>query len=111
MGLPQHFSVAIFYNNVSYGSINIEVSDGDTGGLVIDNEGVTVYGAGDNGEVFRVIDEDVYQATSNLIASRTTNNKITLINNIFKKFDKIPAIHYKNKFEFIDELRSAMYKK
>jgi hypothetical protein len=60
-----------FYNNVSYGSINIEVSDNDTGGLVIDNEGVTVYGAGDNGEVFRVIDEDVYQATSNLIASRT----------------------------------------
>jgi hypothetical protein len=60
-----------FYNNASYGSINIEVSDNDTGGLVIDNEGVTVYGAGDNGEVFRVIDEDVYQATSNLIASRT----------------------------------------
>ena len=60
-----------FYNNVSYGSINIEVSDNDTGGLVIDNEGVTVYGAGDNGEVFRVIDEDVYQSNSNITLSRT----------------------------------------
>lgn len=60
-----------FYNNSSYGSINIEVSDNDTGGLMIDNEGVTVYGAGDNGQVFRVIDEDVYQATTNITASTT----------------------------------------
>jgi len=61
-----------FYNNVSYGSINIEVSDNDTGGLVIDNEGVTVYGAADNGQLFRTIDEDVYQTNGNVIASATT---------------------------------------
>jgi hypothetical protein len=60
-----------FYNNASYGSINIEVSDNDTGGLVIDNEGVTVYGAADNGQLFRTIDEDVYQSNSNVSASTT----------------------------------------
>jgi len=60
-----------FYNNVSNGSICIEMADNDTGGLMIDNEGVTVYGAGDIGEVFRVIDEDVYQSNSNITLSRT----------------------------------------
>ena len=60
-----------FYNNATNGSINIEMADNDTGGIVIDNEGVTVYGAGDNGEVFRVIDEDVYQSNSNITLSRT----------------------------------------
>ncbi len=40
---------------------DIEVSDNDTGGLVIDNEGVTVYGAADNGQLSRTIDEDVCQ--------------------------------------------------
>jgi hypothetical protein len=49
----------------------LEVNDGDTGGIAIDNDGVTVYGAGDNGYVFRVIDEDVYQATTNVDASTT----------------------------------------
>jgi len=61
-----------FYNNASYGSINIEVSDNDTGGLVIDNEGVTVYGAADNGQLFRTIDEDVYQTNGNNVANATT---------------------------------------
>jgi len=56
-------------------------------------------------------DATINQNTINLIASRTTNNKITLINNIYKKFDNIPAIHYKNKFEFIDELRSCIKNK
>ena len=60
-----------FYLNAAYGSINIEVADNDTGGLMIDNEGVTVYGAGDGTTVFRVIDEDVYQSTTNIISSRT----------------------------------------
>lgn len=49
----------------------IDVNDGDTGGLAIDNDGTTIYGAGDSGHVFRVIDEDVYQATSNIDASTT----------------------------------------
>lgn len=49
----------------------LEVNDGDTGGVVIDNEGVTVYGAGDTGYVFRVIDEDVYQSIGNVDASTT----------------------------------------
>ena len=49
----------------------IDVNDGDTGGLVVDNEGVSVYGAGDNGYVFRVIDEDVYQGNSNVTLSTT----------------------------------------
>jgi hypothetical protein len=42
-------------------SFHIEVSDGDTGGLIIQNDGTTVYGAGDAGFVFRVIDEDSFQ--------------------------------------------------
>jgi len=49
----------------------IDVNDGDTGGLAIDNDGTTIYGAGDSGHVFRVIDEDVYQATTNIDASTT----------------------------------------
>lgn len=49
----------------------IDVNDGDTGGIAIDNDGTTIYGAGDSGHVFRVIDEDVYQATSNVDASTT----------------------------------------
>lgn len=49
----------------------LEVNNGDTGGVVIDDDGVTVYGAGDNGYVFRVIDEDVYQGNSNVDASTT----------------------------------------
>lgn len=53
----------------------LEVNDGDTGGIAIDNDGVTVYGAGDNGYVFRVIDEDVYQSTLNVDAS--TNFYVT----------------------------------
>ena len=62
LGLPFSGSTNAFW---------IDVNDGDTGGLMIDNEGVTVYGAGDNGYVFRVIDEDVYQATSNVASSTT----------------------------------------
>lgn len=42
-------------------SFHIEVSDSDTGGLIIQNDGTTVYGAGDAGFVFRVIDEDSFQ--------------------------------------------------
>ena len=42
-------------------SLWIEVADSDTGGLAIGNDGTTVYGAGDTGFVFRVIDEDSYQ--------------------------------------------------
>jgi hypothetical protein len=49
----------------------IDVNDGDTGGIAIDNDGTTIYGAGDSGHVFRVIDEDVYQGTSNVDASTT----------------------------------------
>lgn len=49
----------------------LEVNDGDTGGIAIDNEGVTVYGAGDTGYVFRAIDEDVYQSTLNVTSSTT----------------------------------------
>lgn len=45
-----------------YGTaLHIEVSDNDTGGLVISNDATTVYGAGDSGFVFRVIDEDSFQ--------------------------------------------------
>ena len=57
---------APFYWNSATGSIVIEVSDNDTGGVVIDNEGVTVFGAGDTGGVFRVIDEDSYQSLLNV---------------------------------------------
>ena len=49
----------------------LEVNDGDTGGIAIDNDGVTVWGAGDTGYVFRAIDEDVYQAISDVAASTT----------------------------------------
>jgi hypothetical protein len=49
----------------------IEVNEGDTGGIVIDNDGVTVYGAADFGYLFRAIDEDVYQGTLN-VATATT---------------------------------------
>lgn len=42
-------------------ALHIEVSDNDTGGLVISNDATTVYGAGDQGFVFRVIDEDSFQ--------------------------------------------------
>lgn len=49
----------------------LEVNDGDTGGIAIDNEGVTVYGAGDTGYVFRAIDEDVYQSTLNVTSATT----------------------------------------
>ena len=49
----------------------LEVNNGDTGGVVIDDDGVTVYGAGDNGYVFRVIDEDIYQGNSNVTLSTT----------------------------------------
>jgi hypothetical protein len=61
LGLP--FSAA--------GALWLEVNDGDTGGIAIDNDGVTVFGAGDNGYVFRVIDEDVYQSISNVTNSTT----------------------------------------
>ena len=64
LGLP-------FALNPANGAINIETSDGDTGGLMIDNEGVTVYGAGDTGYVFRVIDEDQYQSNGNSVANAT----------------------------------------
>jgi hypothetical protein len=60
-----------FALNGATGAINIEVSDNDTGGLMIDNEGVTVYGAGDTGPVFRVIDEDQYQGNGNNITNAT----------------------------------------
>jgi hypothetical protein len=60
-----------FALNGATGAINIEVSDNDTGGLMIDNEGVTVYGAGDTGPVFRVIDEDQYQSNGNNITNAT----------------------------------------
>jgi hypothetical protein len=49
----------------------IDVNDGDTGGIVVDNDGTTIYGAGDAGYVFRVIDEDVYQGNSNVTSSTT----------------------------------------
>ena len=49
----------------------LEVNEGDTGGIAIDNEGVTVYGAGDTGYVFRVIDEDAYQSISNITNATT----------------------------------------
>jgi len=62
---------APFYWNASTGSINIAMIDNDTGGVVIDNEGVTVYGAGDTGGVFRVIDEDVWQSNGNNVANAT----------------------------------------
>jgi hypothetical protein len=53
-----------------YGTaLHIEVSDNDTGGLVISNDGTTVYGAGDSGFVFRVIDEDSYQGNNNIEAT------------------------------------------
>ena len=60
---------APFYWNSAQGSIVIEVSDNDTGGVVIDNEGVTVFGAGDTGGVFRVIDEDSYQSLANVTSA------------------------------------------
>ena len=60
---------APFYWNSAQGSIVIEVSDNDTGGIVIDNEGCTVFGAGDTGGVFRVIDEDSYQSNTNVTSS------------------------------------------
>lgn len=60
---------APFYWNSATGSIVIEVSDNDTGGVVIDNEGVTVFGAGDTGGVFRVIDEDSYQSLANVTSA------------------------------------------
>ena len=63
---------APFYNNASFGAINIAMTDNDTGGIVIDNEGATIYGAGDNGEVFRVIDEDVWQTNGNNVDGATT---------------------------------------
>ena len=43
-------------------AFHIEVADGDSGGIAIDNDGTTIYGAGDNGYVFRVVDEDVAES-------------------------------------------------
>ena len=43
----------------------IESTFGDRGGLCIEADGTTVYGAGDSGWVFRVIDEDSYQGVAN----------------------------------------------
>jgi hypothetical protein len=63
---------APFTHGTSYGAINIAMTDNDTGGVVIDNEGVTVYGAGDTGTVFRVIDEDVWQTNGNNVDAATT---------------------------------------
>ena len=62
---------APFYWNGVTGAINIAMTDNDTGGIVIDNEGVTVYGAGDTGGVFRVIDEDVWQSNGQNVAAAT----------------------------------------
>ena len=45
-------------------AFHIEVADGDSGGITIDNDGTTVYGAGDNGYVFRVVDEDTYASST-----------------------------------------------
>ena len=45
-------------------AFHIEVADGDSGGITIDNYGTTVYGAGDNGYVFRVVDEDTYASST-----------------------------------------------
>ena len=50
-------------------AIWLESQSGDFGGLCIDNDGTTVYGAGDNGWVFRVIDEDSYQGVANNAAN------------------------------------------
>lgn len=63
---------APFAFNSATGAINIAMTDNDTGGVVIDNEGVTVYGAGDTGAVFRVIDEDVWQTNGNNVEGATT---------------------------------------
>jgi len=52
-------------------SLFIEAADGDTGGIAINNDGVTVYGAADTGFVFRAIDEDSYQSGVGL-ANATT---------------------------------------
>ena len=62
---------APFYWNAATGAINIAMIDNDTGGIVIDNEGVTVYGAGDTGGVFRVIDEDTWQGNGNNVDAAT----------------------------------------
>lgn len=62
---------APFYWNGVTGAINIAMTDNDTGGIVIDNEGVTVYGAGDTGGVFRVIDEDVWQSNGQNVVAAT----------------------------------------
>jgi hypothetical protein len=52
-------------------SLFIEAADGDSGGIAINNDGVTVYGAADTGFVFRAIDEDSYQSGVGL-ANATT---------------------------------------
>ena len=52
-------------------SLFIEAADGDTGGIAINNDGVTVYGAADTGFVFRAIDEDSYQSGVGLAAATT----------------------------------------
>jgi hypothetical protein len=47
----------------------IESTYGDRGGMCIEADGTTVYGAGDSGWVFRVIDEDSYQGVTNNAAN------------------------------------------
>jgi len=39
------------------------INGGETGGIAIDNDGVTAFGAGDSGYVFRVVDEDFSSRT------------------------------------------------
>ena len=62
---------APFAWNAATGAINIAMTDNDTGGIVIDNEGVTVYGAADTGGIFRVIDEDTWQTNGFNVAAAT----------------------------------------
>lgn len=50
----------------------IEMDYYDYGGLCIDTDGTTVYGAGDAGWVFRVIDEDSYQGGIGVTGNNAT---------------------------------------
>jgi hypothetical protein len=43
-------------------ALYLSVGDNDEGGIAIDNEGTTVYGASDTNYLFRAIDEDIYQS-------------------------------------------------
>ena len=55
-GLTMHYTNA--QTNGLYLCVNGYQTATDNGGLAIDNDGVTVFGAGDAGSVFRVINED-----------------------------------------------------